>query len=69
MNEKEFKTILLNMLTEMDKTLKNIQDSTKRGIQIDLSGDGLETVVIPEDTYNAICEELDCEYIEFMGIS
>tara|TARA_R110002020_G_scaffold254193_1_gene467912 strand:+ start:576 stop:785 length:210 start_codon:yes stop_codon:yes gene_type:complete len=69
MNEKEFKVLLLNMLTKMDRTLKNIQDSTKKGIQIDLSGDGLETVVIPEDTYNAICDELGCEYIEFMGIS
>ena len=69
MNEKEFKTILLNMLSQMDRTLKDIQESTKRGIEVDLSDNGLHTVIIPEDIYNAICEELDCEYIEFMGIS
>ena len=69
MNEKEFKTILLNMLSQMDRTLKDIQESTKRGIEVDLSDNGLHTVIIPEDTYNAICDELGCEYIEFMGIS
>ena len=26
-------------------------------------------IVIPEDIYWAICDELECEYIEFMGIS
>ena len=28
-----------------------------------------EDIIIPEDIYWAICDELECEYIEFMGIS
>ena len=26
-------------------------------------------IIIPEDVYWAICDELQCDYIEFMGIS
>ena len=28
-----------------------------------------EAIMIPEDVYDAICDELNCEVITFMGIS
>ena len=31
--------------------------------------DDYEAIMIPEEVYDAICDELDCETIYFMGIS
>ena len=31
--------------------------------------EGYEDILIPEEVYLAICEELDCDCINFMGIS
>ena len=31
--------------------------------------DGYEDILIPEEVYLAICHELDCDTINFMGIT
>ena len=31
--------------------------------------EGYDDIMIPEDVYLAICDELKCESIEFMGIT
>ena len=69
MDDKEFKELLFTMLKSMDSTLKEIEESTRQGVQVYLSDNTSESVLIPESIYDEICEMIGSDRIEFMGIS
>lgn len=69
MNDKDFKNILLTILKSMDTTLRNIESSSIRGVEIDLNEEGSESILIPEHIYAEICEIIGSDHIDFMGIS
>ena len=68
MTDKEFKAILLTLLQSMDLTLKQLTPPERRAIEVDMCEEH-DSIFIPEHIYEEICDILDSEYIDFMGIS
>ena len=65
--DKEFKKIMLFLLKSMDSSLQKIQDNTDTGdVELDL---GEEGIIIPKSIYKEICEIIESDHIDFMGIS
>ena len=65
--DKDFKKIILFLLESMDNNLQKIQENTETGhVELDL---GEEGIIIPKSIYKEICEIIESDEIDFMGIS
>ena len=65
--DKEFKKIMILLLKSMDSNLQKIQDNTEtEDVELDL---GEEGIIIPKSIYKEICEIIESDHIDFMGIS
>ena len=63
---------LFNLLLELNHRLINISNkiddlSPSEDIYFDM--DGISPILMPEDVYLEICDELGEDFLEFMGIS
>ena len=63
-------TELLGSINEkLDKLLELLSINNKLDKIIQILNNTTKSLVIPEDVYDMICEELDIEIISFMGIA
>lgn len=65
--DKEFKKIMIFLFKSMDANLKKIEENTSNEY-IDIEYQE-EAIMIPKKVYKEICEIIESDHIDFMGIS
>jgi len=63
MSNKEFQE-MLELFTKLDTLLKKYESS----MIVEESTD-VDPILIPDDVYDEICDELDIEHIDLLGVS
>ena len=65
--DKEFKKIMIFLFKSMDDSLKRIVENTSEDhVEFEYQE---EAIMIPKKVYKEICEIIESDHIDFMGIS
>ena len=66
MNHKDFNK-MLRIMMELDKLIKKYEDDYVNVDEFNISD--AQPIYIPNDVYNEICDDLDINHIDLLGIS